>query len=758
MSTRPLSPAATLFAILMALSPTACKMPIEASGSVALEIVAPSPAARTILPQVVASSYRISFSGPAAVADVETASTSVSCALTNGTWTISVSALDAGKAIIATGSASGVVISGGATTSVSIRLTTSSTGTGWIDLTVIWPAEIDPQVQSVGVWMNGMAEPGGTVVLDPVGHSARYRSAKPAGDYLIRIDLVRQSDQISINEAIRVLGNITTGPGSPIVLSQSDFTSAPASPSGLVASEGLSRISLSWVDNSFVEDGFIVEFRTGAGAWAQLADLPANSQSFVHSTAASDMAFSYRVRAYNSAGSSAYCAEASGSWAPPTLGSLSFGAATTNSIAVTWPMASDDHTLPANIQYRLLRSAANNIGTLESAAANGTIVMDWTAGATGVTAGGLSAGSTYWFALLARDAATNAGISAVASSATLRIYAISYSANGGTGAPTDPSSPYASGSTVTVLGPGAMTWAGHAFTGWYSTPSGTGGSAYSPGSTFSIAADVQLYAQWIVLAAIRIIDHSNFDPDSLPLVDITKAAALKVYFEHASVGQNISDDPPYAMGGDTLPSGLSALKALNPRYSSGRASWVSDPYAANSSDPAWFDTHTGLGDNFRGNPAADYKRSYFAASMGTIAAKVNVASFKLCWIDNPSSPSTLFNSVKTTMEALEAAYPGVKFVWWTMPITTLGYGDSASIRGQRQSFNTLVRNYCNASGKWLLDIADLESHDDLGNALVDGSGNELLYPSYATDGGHLSASGRLKVAKAYWRLLAEIAR
>jgi hypothetical protein len=258
-----------------------------------------------------------------------------------------------------------------------------------------------------------------------------------------------------------------------------------------------------------------------------------------------------------------------------------------------------------------------------------------------------------------------------------------------------------------------------------------------------------------------IINHDNFDPATLKGTEIAAAAALKVYFEHASVGQNISDDPPYAMGGDTLPSGLSALKALNPRYSSGRVSWVSNPYAENSSDPSWFDTHVGLGDNFRGNPGSSIKLSFFQTSMSTIAAKVNVATFKLCWIDSPfpsNNAISYFNSARTTMEALETAYPMVKFVWWTIPITTLAYGDSLAVRGQRQSFNTLVRHYCSASGKWLLDVADLESHDDSGNPLVDGSGNELLIPSYSTDGGHLSASGRLKVAKSYWRLLAEIAR
>jgi hypothetical protein len=234
------------------------------------------------------------------------------------------------------------------------------------------------------------------------------------------------------------------------------------------------------------------------------------------------------------------------------------------------------------------------------------------------------------------------------------------------------------------------------------------------------------------------VDHTNYDPAALPDSDIVKAAALKVYFEHASVGQNIC-------------AGLEALKGSS-RYSSEQLS-LSSAY-----DSTWFQTHSGLEDNNRGNPGADAKRSYFASSMAAIAPTANVATFKFCWIDNPSSPATLFSAVKATMESLEASYPAVKFVWWTMPITTSDCpDDDAAKRAQRQSYNSLVRNYCAANGKWLLDIAALESHADSGAALVDGSGNELLVQAYSSDGGHLNSIGQNKIAKAYWRLLAEIA-
>ena len=203
--------------------------------------------------------------------------------------------------------------------------------------------------------------------------------------------------------------------------------------------------------------------------------------------------------------------------------------------------------------------------------------------------------------------------------------------------------------------------------------------------------------------------------------EIGAAAALDVYFEHASVGDCI-------VGTSYGTSGLELLRATDARYTCGRTSYSKQTAVAmTASDAAWFDTNAGLGDNYRGNPAASVKISYFQSSLGVVASHVDVAMFKFCWID----PDASFASVKSAMESLEASYPEVTFVWWTMPITTSGYRD----------------------------IADLESHDDSGNVYKDGSGNELLYTGYTSDGGHLETdAGKRKLARAYWTLLAEIAK
>ncbi|MBK8150282.1 MAG: InlB B-repeat-containing protein [Acidobacteria bacterium] len=76
-------------------------------------------------------------------------------------------------------------------------------------------------------------------------------------------------------------------------------------------------------------------------------------------------------------------------------------------------------------------------------------------------------------------------------------YTVAYDANGGTGSQTDPNSPYASGSTVTVLGTGTIARTGYTFANWNTAANGSG-TSYAPSATFSIAANTTLYAQWTI--------------------------------------------------------------------------------------------------------------------------------------------------------------------------------------------------------------------------------------------------------------------
>ena len=77
-------------------------------------------------------------------------------------------------------------------------------------------------------------------------------------------------------------------------------------------------------------------------------------------------------------------------------------------------------------------------------------------------------------------------------------YTVAYDDNTSTGGsvPSDSSSPYNDGSSVTVLGNvGTLVKTGYDFAGWNTAANGTG-TSYAPTDTFSIGSDTILYAQW----------------------------------------------------------------------------------------------------------------------------------------------------------------------------------------------------------------------------------------------------------------------
>jgi hypothetical protein len=82
----------------------------------------------------------------------------------------------------------------------------------------------------------------------------------------------------------------------------------PAAPSALVGSVvSASRIRLSWTDNSTNEAGFRIQRAVGPqGKFTQLAQVGANAITYTDTTVATGTVYRYRVRAYNSAGVSAW--------------------------------------------------------------------------------------------------------------------------------------------------------------------------------------------------------------------------------------------------------------------------------------------------------------------------------------------------------------------------------------------------------------------------------------------------------------------
>ena len=93
-------------------------------------------------------------------------------------------------------------------------------------------------------------------------------------------------------------------------------------------------------------------------------------------------------------------------------------------------------------------------------------------------------------------------------------YIVTYFGNGSTGGtvPTDSSSPYSGGSTVSLLGnSGTLTKVvdgiTYQFAGWNTAADGSG-TNYTGGNTFTINADTSLYAQWII-GGVRLVYNAG---------------------------------------------------------------------------------------------------------------------------------------------------------------------------------------------------------------------------------------------------------
>jgi transcriptional regulator CtsR len=92
----------------------------------------------------------------------------------------------------------------------------------------------------------------------------------------------------------------------------------PNAPSNLVATpSSSSQINLTWQDNSSDETGFKIERKTGSGSYSQIATVGAGVTSYSNTLLSASTIYYYRVRAYNTAGNSAYSNEASATTLPP---------------------------------------------------------------------------------------------------------------------------------------------------------------------------------------------------------------------------------------------------------------------------------------------------------------------------------------------------------------------------------------------------------------------------------------------------------
>jgi hypothetical protein len=192
----------------------------------------------------------------------------------------------------------------------------------------------------------------------------------------------------------------------------------PLAPTGLAATAvSSSQINLSWTDTATNETGFYIERCAGTGCanFVQVASVATNATSYADTGLAASSTYTYRVRAYNSGGTSDYSNTAQGTTqaapaptspaAPSTLTAI---AGSNRRIALSWADNSNNET--SFLIERCTGSGCSSFSQIASVGANTTTYTNT----------GLKIGTTYTYRVRASNAAGNSDYSNVASATAKR--------------------------------------------------------------------------------------------------------------------------------------------------------------------------------------------------------------------------------------------------------------------------------------------------------------------------------------------------
>ena len=191
---------------------------------------------------------------------------------------------------------------------------------------------------------------------------------------------------------------------------------APTAPANLVATTvSSSQINLSWTDSDSTEAGFKIERCSGAGCsdFAQIATVGTNVTSYSNTGLTALTSYSYRVRAYNTAGDSDYSNTASAvTLEAPALplapSNLVASAVSKSQINLTWTDNSSNET-----GFRIERckgSTCTNFALIATVGANVTSYSNTK----------LNANTTYRYRVYAYNTSGNSGYSNIAAATTPR--------------------------------------------------------------------------------------------------------------------------------------------------------------------------------------------------------------------------------------------------------------------------------------------------------------------------------------------------
>jgi hypothetical protein len=189
----------------------------------------------------------------------------------------------------------------------------------------------------------------------------------------------------------------------------------PAAPTGLSATAvSSSQINLAWTDNASDETGFKIERCQNAGCsnFAEIAQVGANVTTFNDTGLAASTSYSYRVRATNLGGDSAYSNPATATTqaaqaVPAAPSNLTATAVSTSQINLSWTDNSNNET-----GFKIERcegNACTNFAEIAQVGANVTTFSDT----------GLSRNTRYRYRVRAFNGVGNSGYSNIVTERTL---------------------------------------------------------------------------------------------------------------------------------------------------------------------------------------------------------------------------------------------------------------------------------------------------------------------------------------------------
>jgi hypothetical protein len=242
----------------------------------------------------------------------------------------------------------------------------------------------------------------------------------------------------------------------------------------------------------------------------------------------------------------------------------------------------------------------------------------------------------------------------------------------------------------------------------------------------------------------------------VPVERWSKLAEEKIFFGHQSVGYNIIDgiEDIIHQGGPVKLNIIEMSSSLD----------FEKPCL----------THVQVGQNTQ--PLSKIE-SFLDILKNGSGEKLDIAFLKFCYVDitHDSNHLEIFEKYKAAINDMERQYPRVKFLHFTVPLTSPVKNAKSSVKGftkwllmkptaiddnlKREQYNKLVRDTYGKTGR-VFDLTFIESVGPGGlPRYVDRGGLRIPFmaPEYTDDGGHLNEKGRKAVAEQLLIKLSEVA-